>query len=338
MNTNAPWAEDVLAPVLITFNRSAALARTLEAFIAARLTSMKLHVLDNASTDETPQVVASAKQRWPGLTYHRNSCNIGGNANILRAVEVSDSEYSWVIGDDDAWLLQDISELAGVLKEGRADIIRLGWLISDESRGRYLEAEYLAARESMFFASVSMISATIIRRSLIKPHLPHAYMGICDAYPQLVSVMRSIERQSLSTYSVQLDLMTHTASTEPGYYFGDLEWCSSWFRMSRFLDDSGKRRKFVAEVIGYMSKHNPGAFNEFLQLLKIALNYKALGVDQWPYLLAMLAYGNGWKGRVVGLMVAYSLLPMPVARLLRSAYFTMTGRIDKGLRFDRSRL
>jgi len=304
----------------------------------AGLTFMRLHILDNASTDDTQQIVASAQQRWPGLTYHRNGSNIGGNANILRAVEVSSSEYSWIIGDDDAWLLQDISELARVLREGRADIIRLGWLVSEESRGCYQEAEYLADREGMFYASVSMISATIIRRSLIKPHLPHAYMAICDAYPQLVSIMRSVERQRLSTYTVRHDLMTHTASTEPGYYFGDLEWCSSWFRMSRFLDSPARRRKFVSEVVGYMSKHNPGRFNEFMQLLKIALNYKALGVDQWPYLLAMFAYGSGWKGRLTVLMIGYGLLPMALARILRKIYFTATGRADKGLRTDRSRL
>ena len=332
------WDNQKLEPVLITYNRSMDLQRTLAAFIDAGLTFIKMHILDNASTDETAAVVATAQAQWPNLSYHKNTYNIGGNANILRAVEMAASEYSWIIGDDDAWHLQDISELCSVLHEGKADVIRLGWLVSPQSRGQLMEAAELALKEKLFFASLSMISASIIRRDIIKHHLPHAYMGISDAYPQLVSILRSIGQRPLQTYTVQHDLMTHTPSTTPGYYFGDLEWCSSWFRMSRFLEVQKLRRIFVGEVASYMSRNSPGSLNEFMVLVKIALNYKALGVNQWPYLLSMLAYGSGWCGRVVSLMVIYGILPMKVAAWLRKIYFIVRGRPDKGLRFDRTRL
>jgi glycosyltransferase involved in cell wall biosynthesis len=338
VNALENWDNRKLEPVLITYNRSAELQRTLEAFIDARLTFVKMHVLDNASTDQTAAVVAEAQVKWPNLSYHRNITNIGGNANILRAVEISASEYSWIIGDDDAWHLGDISELTAVLRESKADIIRLGWLVSSQSRGRLLEAAELAEQERMFFASLSMISATIIRRDTIKPNLPQAYMGISDAYPQLVSILRSVGQRALQTYTVSHDLMTHTPSTAPGYYFGDLEWWSSWFRMSRYLENQKLRRIFVGELARYMSRNKPGAVNEFLVVLKPALNYKALKVNQWPYLLSMLAYGAGWRGRTVVLMLIYGMLPMRVATWLRKIYFFATGRPDKGLRFDRTRL
>jgi glycosyltransferase involved in cell wall biosynthesis len=332
------WDNQRLEPVLITYNRSADLQRTLAAFVDAGLTFIKMHILDNASTDETAAVVSSAQAQWSNLSYHRNTYNIGGNANILRAVEMSASEYSWIIGDDDAWQLEDISELCSVLHEGKADVIRLGWLVSSSSRGKMLEAVELVEKEKMFFASLSMISATIIRRDIIKRNLPHAYMGISDAYPQLVPILRSIGQRPLQIYTVNQDLMTHTPSTTPGYYFGDLEWYCSWFRMSRFVEARKLRRIFVGEVASYMSRNRPGSLNEFMVLVKAALNYKALGVNQWPYLLSMLAYGAGWRGRVVGLMVIYGILPMRVATWLRKIYFFATGRPDKGLRFDRTRL
>lgn len=337
--TNSPvWDNRKLEPVLITYNRASDLQCTLDAFIDAGLTGIRLHVLDNASTDDTASVVAAAQVRWPNLTYHRNQYNIGGNANILRAVEVSASEYSWILGDDDAWHLEDISELCSVLQDAKADIIRLGWLASEESRGRMESAIDLAQKENMLFASMSMISATIIRRTIIIPNLPHAYMGVSDAYPQLVSILRTITRQPVSIYTVKQDLMTHTPSTTPGYYFGDLEWCGSWFRIGRFLENPGLRKLFIGEVVSYMCRNKPGPLNEFIRLVQIALNYKALGVDQWPYLLSMLAYGTGWRGRIAGLMVVYALLPMKVATWLRKIYLYASGRTDKGLRADRSRL
>jgi len=51
------WDNQKLEPILIIYNRSADLQRTLAAFLDAGLTGIKLHVLDNVSTDETASVV-----------------------------------------------------------------------------------------------------------------------------------------------------------------------------------------------------------------------------------------------------------------------------------------
>lgn len=332
------WDNQQLEPVLITYNRSAQLQATLNAFIEAGLTNIKLHILDNASTDDTKSVVQVAQLNWPSLTYHRNHYNVGGNANILRAVEISTSEYSWILGDDDLWHLNDISELSAVLGNGKADIIRLGWLVSPKSRAKYIDALNLFRNEELFFASISMISATIIRRSLIIEHLPHAYMAISDAYPQLVPILRTITHESLQVYTISHDLMSHTPSSTPGYYFGDLEWYSSWFRMSRFIEDHDCQSRFIDEIFTYMTRDCPGVLNEFLWLAKVAFNFKALGVNQWPYLLSMIAYGTGWRWRVAILMLLYILLPMKIARFARKLFFRLTGRPDNGLRFDKSRI
>ena len=332
------WDNQQLEPVLITYNRSADLQRTLDAFIKAGLTDIKLHVLDNASTDDTKPVVVAAQVRWPNLSYHRNQHNIGGNANILRAVEISSSEYSWILGDDDAWYLDDISELIAVLQEGKADLIRLGWLVSQQSRAKYIDALNLARHDKLFFASISMISATIIRRSLIIEHLPYAYIGVADSYPQLVPILRAITRQPLQVYSMSHDLMSHTPSTTLGYFFGDLEWHSSWFRMGRFIEDLDIRSRFIDEIFSYTTRDFPGVFNEFIWLVKVAFNFKALGINQLQYLLSMLAYGTGWRGRIFMVILLYILLPMQVARVVRKVIFRLTGHADKGLRSDKSRI
>jgi hypothetical protein len=214
----------------------------------------------------------------------------------------------------------------------------LGWLVSPQSRAKYIDALNLVKHDKLFLASLSMISATIIRRSLIIEHLPHAYMGIADAYPQLVPILRAITRQPLQVYSVSHDLMSHTPSTTPGYYFGDLEWYSSWFRMSRFIEGQNCRSSFVDDIFAYMTRGCPSTLNEFLWLVKVAFNFKALGVNQWAYLLSMLAYGTGWRGRVAILMLLYLLLPMKVATVARKVFFRLTGRADNGLRFDKSRI
>ncbi len=324
-------------PVLITYNRSAKLLDTLSAFLDAGWGDRVFHVLDNASTDETQAIVCAFQARWPSLRYHRNAWNIGGNANILRAVEIAQSEYHWVIGDDDAWSFVGAAELDQVLSEGRADIVRLGWLVAKDSRGKYVLAAELARSEGLFFSSASMISATIIRRSLVTRCLPEAYQNIGNAYPQLIAIMRGADSGAL-VYTLSQDYMTHTPSNEPGYFFGDLEWYAAWYATSRYLDDAVLRVGFVGEISRLMTIRRRGIFKELTWLSKVALNAKGLGVSQWLYLLSMLGNGKGARIPVLIAILAYTLMPGVLARWLRSIYRKFAGLPASNLRADRSRL
>lgn len=313
------WDNNKLEPVIITYNRAELLGSTLSAFYNAGLSCIRLHVLDNASTDNTQQVVESFSDRWPELTYHSNKYNIGGNANILRAVELSSSEYSWVIGDDDEWHLNDISELISILETGTADIIRLGWLVSDNSRGKLISLKTLASEENNLFASLSMISATIARRSLLAKYLRDSYMNIAQFYPQLVPYIRSLDNEEVTVYSVNSNLMVHTPSQEPGYYLGDLEWYSHWFFTSRFINDSNYRRKFNNEIFFYKTGNN-SAIAHFILLLKIALLAKAKGMKQGSYIATMVLVGRGHRIMLSLLLGIYLLSPYPLLKIIRD-YF-----------------
>lgn len=335
MKNQIVWDNQKLEPVLITYNRSADLQRTLAAFLDAGLTGIKLHVLDNASTDETASVVAAAQAQWPNLSYHRNRYNIGGNANILRAIEISSSEYSWILGDDDEWHLENIEDLIAIIGKGEADLIRLGWLASPGSKGKSMSAVELASTEKMFFASVSQITNTIVRRAIFIKYLPQAYMNIGDAFPHLVPVILGLGQDSLILYTISNQIMTYKQSTEPSYYFGDLEWHNSWFRTSRFFQSDSLRKKFVQDCMDFLTKDKPGFARQFIFLLKISLKFKSLNVKQGEYLLSMFAYGKGWRLRLAGIIMIYSVLP---AKRLRWIYFRLSGRPDKGLYIDRSRL
>lgn len=319
-NTPVPLVE----PVLITYNRSAKLFETLNAFYSAGWGDKVFHVLDNASTDETMEIVSSFQQTWSNLRYHRNTWNIGGNANIMRALEIAQSEYHWVIGDDDAWLFEGATELDFVLSEKRADIIRLGWLVEDAARGNYILAKDLACSEMLFFSSTSMISATIIRRSLVTQSLPEGYQNIGNSFPQLVAVMHGSESDAV-VYSLSQDYMKHTPSTEPGYFFGDLELYASWYATARYLKQASLKESFLREISYLMTMNRRGFFKQLTWFAKVALNAKGMGVPQWQYLLSMLGYGKGARAPVVVALLAYAIMPGGLARWLRLLYRKMNG-------------
>lgn len=63
------------------------------------------YISDNASDDETPDIIRAFAQKVPRADCSRNAANIGGDANIVRVTALAKGSYIWVVGDDE--LLSD---------------------------------------------------------------------------------------------------------------------------------------------------------------------------------------------------------------------------------------
>ncbi len=318
------WPNQKVEPVIITYNRSQYLEKTLRAFLNAGLTTMKLHVLDNCSSDDTGEIVRKFQACWPLLTYHRNRYNINGNGNYLRALEIGDADYCWIIGDDDEWYLDGLEELLMVLEEGCADIIRLGWQISEQERGTLISLADLAKTNNQFFGSVSMISSIIVKREFITSDMSQCYFTIGDAYPQLVPFFNNYNSDQLQVYSLSKNIMQHTPSLEAGYYLADLEWLACFCRATRHLKDQVIRKKSIRGLMEYLTVHTntPGSFLENIKvLLFYSLKSKAYGFNQIPYFFTLLGYGIGLRWHVVTAFFIYMCFPLfllrPIIRLAR---------------------
>ena len=77
---------------------------------------VELIVCDNASPDNTKQVIEEARE-WGDFQYHCNSENIGILKNIYRLVQdLAKGEFVWVVGDDDLPSLDALQRIIPVLK------------------------------------------------------------------------------------------------------------------------------------------------------------------------------------------------------------------------------
>jgi glycosyltransferase involved in cell wall biosynthesis len=88
-----------------TYNRAAALKKTLEIILPQLHENAQCVVLDNCSTDATPDVVAHAQRQSPYLRTIRHGVNVGGGANFLRCFEVAPTGWIWLLSDAPAAML-----------------------------------------------------------------------------------------------------------------------------------------------------------------------------------------------------------------------------------------
>lgn len=84
-----------------TFNRARLLGETLSSIIPQMTDACEVLVSDNASTDDTQQVVAEHAHRFDRLRYFRQETNVGLDRNFDRAVELARGDYCWLFSDDD---------------------------------------------------------------------------------------------------------------------------------------------------------------------------------------------------------------------------------------------
>jgi rhamnopyranosyl-N-acetylglucosaminyl-diphospho-decaprenol beta-1,3/1,4-galactofuranosyltransferase len=88
------------AIVVVTYNRADLLERMLAGLAALRPAADAVIVVDNASTDHTPEVLRASE--LPGLQVMRTDANLGGAGGFRRGVQAAYTQ-----GFDRIWLMDD---------------------------------------------------------------------------------------------------------------------------------------------------------------------------------------------------------------------------------------
>lgn len=201
--TLATASRDLAAPLLSitipTYNRAPFLAELLGALLPQLRNEPRaeLVVSDNASTDETPELMARFEQLGLPLRSLRNPQNIGADANFLQCLEQARGKYVWVLGDDDLLTPGAVGQLLSLLKQaetpdhmGRPQDFDLVYLSSFGFSGQYTTPSVNQVKDRLrrfaevvhsgpYFlekvnALVGLISAVIVNkeRLLALPHPP----------------------------------------------------------------------------------------------------------------------------------------------------------------------
>lgn len=109
----------ILSITIPTWNRAKFLTETIRQ-LASELKSIEslaveILISDNASIDETEDVVAYWVNKGVALRYVRNSENIGSDANIAQCFNLAKGKYVLILGDDDVFVDGALKTLLGLL-------------------------------------------------------------------------------------------------------------------------------------------------------------------------------------------------------------------------------
>lgn len=94
----------ILSICIPTYNRASCLFECLTSIFDAipeHESKLEIIISDNASSDNTTEVVEYFARKHKIIRYHRNHENIGGENNFRLVANLAKGKYVWVFGDDD---------------------------------------------------------------------------------------------------------------------------------------------------------------------------------------------------------------------------------------------
>jgi glycosyltransferase involved in cell wall biosynthesis len=120
-------SQPLLTIAIPTYSRASYLQQTLDQLrseiIGHHLDNIEIVVSDNASPDNTRQVVADAISPEFEIRYLRNSDNVGPDANIAQCFNIAKGYYVLILGDDDLFYDGSLKWLMTVLRQKEYGVV-----------------------------------------------------------------------------------------------------------------------------------------------------------------------------------------------------------------------
>lgn len=268
--------EDEMEIVLITYNRCKYLENTLKQFLDSPFKDCKFTILDNCSPDDTPEVCKKYQNLFSNIQIIRHETNIGGNANILRAVETSSSKYTWLLGDDDNYDFSESQDVIDAVCSNKYDFIYVSSPLlptnkknpSDKSLTEILKEKNIikgtskqSTREiyvkelidiikGKYFMDMAFISAYIFRTNdYDSDTLIKAYDNIPNFFPQFAYINKTVENNSF-LYKSKNDLIIQGDNPDNGdvHTYTFTKFYDGWLTSGLMIKDKNIRKIFYQNL------------------------------------------------------------------------------------------
>lgn len=110
------YYKPLLTIAIPTFNGARTIASVLDILLPQVIKEVEVIIVDNCSTDSTPEIIYHYIQKYPWIKYHRNETNIGADGNFLKCMNLAQGKYIHLLSDDDILTENSLNRILDFLK------------------------------------------------------------------------------------------------------------------------------------------------------------------------------------------------------------------------------
>lgn len=312
-----------LSICIATYNRERFISETLDSILRQMEPSVEIVVVDGASPDNTPEVMARYAVAHPEIRYYRESVNSGVDADFDKAVGYAQGEFCWLMSDDDLLLPGAVATVLSALG-GEDDLVIVNAEVRSVDLSELFEKKrlvfdadkvYRAADREAFFAEtaayLSFIGCVVIRRACWMARERAAYYGSLFIHVGVIFQHPSVENVRV------------IAEPQIVIRYGNAMWTSRTFEIWMF-----KWPGLLWSFPGFSDEAKRKACRrEPWRSAKTLFHNRALGA------YSSAEFKKYWQADIGKLekMVAYllSVFPASLANLVAVIYFALPARPDR---------
>ena len=178
----------LLTIYVLSYEAPENLARLLDSLLPFQSTQTQVVVADNSELATVEEVVKSRHTLFDErLVLLKHSCNLGAVANILRAFEVAQSRYLWIVGCGDRFRPDALPIVEKVLQKAPLAALHIfpvnevrisPWPIEES-----VYDDFVKALEGLEFGPLTNINSVIYNVVEARRHLPLAYQSASSLIP-----------------------------------------------------------------------------------------------------------------------------------------------------------
>ena len=320
LSRNIDMTPTRLSVCIATCNRGKFIGETLDSILGQLVPGVELIVVDGASPDNTPEVLAEYLSRYPEIRYYREQVNSGVDGDYDKAVSYATGEYCWLMTDDDLLKHDAISRVLGLI-DGTFDLVIVNSEVRSADFSKVLrqkslrfsdDREYGAEDGEKFFSEVtgylSFIGCVVVRRDLWLTRDRTSYYGTLFVHIGVIFQHPPIER--VMAIADPLIIIR----------YGNAMWSARWFEIWLF---NWPRLIWSFNDFSDRTKASVCPREPWERIGKLWL-YRATGV------YALAEYRNLISGRAYGLSRAMpfviAITPVFMANLFMSFYCVFVHR------------
>ena len=156
------------------YNRIEYLLKNLEIIEKQTYPDVEIIISDDCSTDRTEEEIRGLKSYKFPIIYHRNTTNIGYDANVRKSLELASGRYCMLIGNDDSLFMEDgLQKLAVFLQRNDypeigfcnyVEFTKPGEIIKRASTSQVVGSGPQVALN--FYRSFSFVAGVVIRKDV----------------------------------------------------------------------------------------------------------------------------------------------------------------------------
>lgn len=206
-----------------TYNRNEILKKNILLLLPQLTDECKLLIIDNHSdvpVDETLKLVLS-EYAHINCKIIRNKVNIGGNANIIRCFEMCETEWLWVLGDDDIVKEDAVKTIIShIHKLNDYTFLNYYWVADNHplrDKAIFTTGIEEFIKNIDFMGFIGFISSSIYNVSKVISEIRVGYMMIASCHPHIAMLFASL-KDSGKCALLPEQIVTYSGTGAPNFH------------------------------------------------------------------------------------------------------------------------